>query len=148
MLGLQWFGPGISTAQKGQTFIEIMSIAVVMTVLLLLVLVATYNRNAQTQEMLVFNQSNIQCDGMNSSIARLYSNRGITSETLHLDYDATLLRVEGKPGNISIGPVSCFYIGKVSYDALEDLDEINLTKGDWCFEKGTDEIVVSVGQCS
>ena len=148
MLGLQGFGPGVSAAKRGQTSIEVISIAVAMTILLLIVLIATYNRNAQTQEMLVFNQNNIQCSEISSSIARIYSNRGITSETLQLDYDANFLRVEGKPGSISIGRISCFYVGSVSYGGLEDVDGIDLTQGDWCFEKGTGEIVMSVGPCS
>jgi hypothetical protein len=148
MESLDRIGRDSSHAKRGQTSIEIMSIAVVMAVLLLLVLVSTYNRNAQTQDVFLFNRSNIQCNAMASSIARLYSNRGIAKETLHLEFDANFLRVEGNPGSISIGRISCFYIGHVGSGALNDTDGINLLRGDWCFEKDNGGIAVDVGQCS
>jgi len=142
------FGKKGLRAQKGQTSIEILSIAIVMAALLLIVLVSSYVRNGQTQDMLVFNSTTSQCSEMSSVIARLYSNRAVAKEALRLEHEANFLRVEGKPGSISVGEVSCFYVGTVSYGALDDTDGIGLAKGEWCFGKSDGEIVLSGGQCS
>lgn len=140
------FGNG-SPAERGQTSVEIMSVAIVMTALLLLVLFTTFSRNAETQETLAFNENSIQCREMASVIARLYNNRGEVRESLFLDHDANALRVEGKPGSISVGSASCFYIGNLQIGAVSDVNGISFSGGWWCFEKNDGETLAGVGQC-
>ncbi len=147
---------GRGKRQAGQTSLEVIGIAVVLVVLLLLVLVTTYSRNMETQRILETSENSIQCSEMSATIARVYSNRATTYEALHLATGADLNRVEGKPGRIKVGKVSCSYIGGVEKSTGElDTDPdgagtvgIALGFGNWCFEKQPDtNVVVGQGEC-
>jgi hypothetical protein len=135
---------------------EIIGIAVILVALLLLVLVTTYNRNIQTQQLLEISNNGIQCSEMSAVVARMYSNRAITKETLHLSTRADLNRFEGKTGMIQVGTISCRYVGSVKKSTGEkDSDKqgtmlggLPLSIGTWCFEKRPDtNVVVSGGDC-
>lgn len=140
---------------KGQTPVEIVGITLFLAGLLLLVFVTTYARNAETAVVLETGEKNIQCNGMAAAIARLYSNRATTSETLALASEARLRRVEGKPGGINVGEISCSYIGSAERTGGKDSDPdgtgtegITLSAGQWCLEKRPDTgIVISEGEC-
>ncbi len=143
--------------QAGQVPLEIIGIAVVLVVLLLLVLVTTYNKNMETQRLLETSENSIQCSEMSTTIARVHSNRATTQETAYLATGADLNRVEGKPGGIKVGKVSCRYIGGIEKSTGElDTDPdgtgtlgIALSVGNWCFEKHPDtNVVVSQGECA
>lgn len=141
---------------KGQTPIEIVGISVILVGLLLLVFVTTYSRNEETGRILDASEKNIQCNGMAAAIARLYSNRATTSETLALASEARLRRVEGKPGGINVGEINCSYIGSAEKDGEKDSDPdgtgtegITLSAGLWCIKKSPDTgIVISAGECN
>jgi hypothetical protein len=139
-----------------QTPMETIGISIVLVGLLLLVFATTYARNAETGIALETAENNIECSGLSTAIARLYSNRATTSETVSLNSDALLRRVEGNPGGINVGEVSCNYIGSVEMEGGErDSDPggtgtagITLSIGQWCLEKsqGTG-IAASLGEC-
>lgn len=128
---------------RGQTPIEVIAIAVILVGLLLLVFVTTSGKNAETELALETAENSIQCNDMAAAIARLYSNRAITSETIALDFNARLRRVEGKPGSIDVGKISCSYIGSIKTEGGEsDSDPggtgtqgITLPAGLWCIRK-------------
>ena len=136
--------------KKGQTPLEIIGIAVVIVALLLMVFITTVNKNIETAQILTIGKNSIQCDAVASTIARLYNNRAITQETLNLETDTRLRRVEGNLGGINVGNISCSYIGSVSMDTgQKDSDPsgtgttgITLVVGDWCFEKNPETNVV------
>lgn len=135
---------------------EIIGIAVVMVALLLLVLVTTYYKNMQTQQLLEMSKNSTQCSEISSTISRMNSNRATTRETLAIETQALLRRVEGKPGGITIGEITCNYIGFVEMATGErDSDPsgtgatgITLSIGKWCFEKSDSKIVATQGECS
>ncbi len=148
-----------SLKEKGQTPIEVIAIAVIIVALLLLVFTTTMSRNMETDRVLIAGKSSIQCNAMASTIARLYNNRATTQETLNLELEARLRRVEGKQGGINVGEVSCSYIGSVAMypeDGKKDsnpddtgTDGITLAIGNWCFEKNPDtNIVITPGECT
>jgi len=134
--------------RKGQAPVEIISMTIIITVLLLLVLITTYNRNEDTERLLSTNEKSVQCSRMSSAIARIYSNRAGISETLHVQTTSDLNRLEGKPGQISVGNVSCNYLGRVmSGNQTDNTTGIRLSVGDWCFEKSDSNVAVSQGEC-
>lgn len=143
---------------RGQTPIEVIGITVVLVGLLLLVFAATYVRNAETKIVLETGENSIQCNGIAAVIARLYSNRANTSEIVSLGLEARFRRVEGKPGGINVGEISCSYIGSVERNAgTKDSDPngtgtagITLSAGQWCFEKspGTGIVIKSAVECA
>ena len=121
--------------------------SVVIVGLLLLVLVTTYARNMDTQRLLLQGESNVQCGGISAAIARLYTNRATISEQLHIEKQAELKRVEGKPGGILVGGVSCSYAGTVEVDGISDTAGVTLAVGNWCLEKSDSVIEISQGEC-
>jgi len=143
--------------EKGQTPLEIISIAVIIAAMLLLVFVTTVSRNLETEQIFTNGKNSIQCKAMTSTIARLYNNRATTQETLNLETEARLRRVEGNTGGINVGGISCNYIGSAArYTGLQkDSDEdgtgdtgITLGVGNWCFEKSPDtNIVITPEEC-
>ena len=149
----------LSLKEKGQTPIEIIIIAAVIVALLLLVFVTTTNRNMETDRVLSAGKNGIQCNAMSSVIARLYNNRATTQETLNLETEALLRRVEGKPGGINVEEISCNYIGSAAMypeDGRKDTDPngtgedgMVLGAGNWCFEKSPDtNIVLTPEECT
>ena len=148
-----------SLKEKGQTPLEVIAIAVVIASLLLLVFITTVSRNMETEQTFTIGKNDIQCNAMVSAIARLNNNRATTQETLNLETEARFRRVEGKPGGINVGEISCSYIGSVAMNpADEGMDTdpegtgkegITLDVGNWCFEKSPDtNIVLTQGECS
>ena len=149
----------LSLEKKGQMPIEVIGIAVVVAALLLLVFVTTVDRNIETAQVFNIGKNSIQCNAMASTIARLHNNRATTQETLNLETEARLRRVEGKYGGINVGEISCNYIGSAAMypaDARMDTDPngtgdtgITLGIGDWCFEKSPDtNIVITPEECT
>ena len=135
---------------RGQTPLEVVGVTVLLVGMLLLVLITTYARNSDTQELLKLSENGIQCNKMNSVIARLYSNRATTKETIHLEEIADINRIVGKPGQVLVGNINCPYIGTVTLtDTPDVLDTkgIRLAKGNWCFVKEPAIIRVTVGEC-
>ena len=148
-----------SLKEKGQTPLEIISIAVIIVAMLLLVFVTTVNRNLETEQIFTSGKNSIQCKTMTSAIARLYNNRATTQETLNFETEARLRRVEGNPGGINVGEISCSYIGSAAMypaDGRKDTDPngtgttgITLGVGNWCFEKNPDtNIVITPEECT
>ena len=133
--------------KKGQTPIEIIGLSVVILVLLLLVFVTTYNRNEDTKRLLLSGVEGIQCNRMSASIARIYSNRAVVRETLHLATAAILKRNEGSPGGIIVGGVSCSYVGDIESQSVLDTTGITLSIGNWCFERGDSGVLIEPGAC-
>jgi hypothetical protein len=137
----------------GQAPIEVIGVAVVLVGLLLMVMVATYIRNEDTQQLLETSENSIQCSDISSAIARVYSNRGVVKESVHFFSEARIERVLGNPGSVTVGSVTCEYIGSIKRPGLPDLFDtdpggIALGKGDWCFQKVDMEITVQAGDCS
>ena len=127
--------------------------------MLLLVFVTTVNKNMETEQIFTIGKNNIQCNAMTLTIARLYNNRARTQETLNLETEARLRRVEGNLGGINVGDLSCNYIGSVAMypaDGRKDTDPdgmgttgITLGIGNWCFEKNNDtNVVLTPGECT
>lgn len=140
-----------SRPKKAQMPMEIIAMAVVLVGLLLLVLVTTYYKNIQTQQIMEMSENSIQCNEMSTIIARMHSNRATTREIAFLATESNLRRVEKKPGGIRVGEISCSYIGKVEKTTGEsDTDPggtgttgITLSTGEWCFEKSDGKIEIS-----
>ncbi len=145
--------------EKGQMSIEIIGIAVIVVALLLLVFVATTSKNIESNQILAIGKNSIQCNTMSSVIARMYNNRAITQETLNLETETRIRRVEGKPGGINVEGISCNYMGSVAMnpaDGRKDTDPngtgetgMTLGMGNWCFEKDSDtNVVLTQGECT
>ncbi len=147
--------------EKGQVSIEIIIISVIIVAMLLLVFITTSNINMETERVLTIGKNNIECNRISTVIARLYNNRATTKETINLEEEALLRRVEGNSGGINIGGASCSYIGSAEMNTGKDSDpngtgEEGITLiidpivgGNWCFEKSPDtNIVITVGECT
>ncbi len=137
----------------GQAPIEVVGVSVILVGLLLVVMVATYVRNEETQRLLETSENSIQCNQIASAIARVYSNRGVVKESVHFFSEATIERVSGKPGTIRVENVSCEYLGSIKKPGSPDEVDtgpggIVLEKGNWCFWKQELEITVVAGDCS
>ena len=146
-------------SKKAQMTIEMISVAVIVVALLLLVFITTSNRNMETERILTSGKNSIQCNAIASVIARLYNNRATTQETLNLETEARLRRVEGNIGGINVGEIACNYIGSAEMypaDGTRDTDPggtgetgITLEVRNWCFEKNPDtNIVLTPGECT
>lgn len=137
--------------RKAQTPLEIIGISVVLVGLLLVVLLTTYDRNIQTQDMLTIGESNILCQKTSSSIARIYSNRATIKETITLTRTVLFERAEGRAGIISIESISCPYIAPAQKNTGEkdtDPGGLYLTVGKWCFEKLGSNVLITPGDCT
>lgn len=136
---------------RGQISTELLVVATVLAALLLIVVVTTYNTNMETGRLLSESQNSIQCNEISSVIARAYSNRATTKETVFLAENAKLERISGKPGGITVGTITCEYVGTIENSAgTKDIYSggISLAKGNWCFSKSDGVIVLNEGGCT
>ena len=137
--------------QKAQTPLEILGISIVLVGLLLVVMLTTYNKNIQSQELLETGESSVLCQQVSSAIANLYTNRAQASETITLPRQALFERAEGHIGILSIGNVTCPYIAPVQSSTGEKdtgTGGIPLAVGKWCFEKMDHNVLVAQGECN
>jgi len=143
--------------QNAQTAIEIIGIAVVLFALLLLVLLTTFNRNMQTQNLMEINHNIIQCSEVSSTVGRMFNNQATTRETVTIARATSFNRVEGNPGGLKVGSVTCSYVGNVQLSTGEKDTDIagagnvgtTIGIGSWCFEKEPDtNAVITGGECS
>lgn len=142
---------------KGQTPIEIIGITIVLVALLFLVIITSFVKNNETMQLQEFNENSAQCNEMGATIVRMYSNRATTIETINIEVDSTIQRVEGKSGGISVRGFSCAYVGSVQKSTGEKdsdpngtgADGITLAVGVWCLEKTPDtNVVATQGECA
>jgi len=138
--------------RKAQTPLEILGVSVVLIGLLLVVLLATYTRNAQTEEMLTIGENSILCQEVSSAIASVYSNRATVKETLSLTNEVLFERASSsRTGIMTIGSVSCSYISPVQLNTGEkdtDFGGLPLGIGNWCFENLDHDVLVTEGVCT
>ena len=146
--------------EKGQVSIEMVIISVIIVGMLLLVFITTSNTNMETGRILTIGKNSIECNRISTTIARLYNNRATTKETINIEEEALLRRVEGNSGGINVGGASCSDIGSAAkYTVLpQDFDSypngtgtegITLGVGNWCFEKSYDtNIVITPEECT
>ena len=137
--------------RKAQTPLEIMGISIVLVGLLLVVMLTTYNRNIQTQDLLVTGESSILCQQVSSGISKIYINRASISETVPLTRITLFERAEGNTGILTIENVTCGYIAPVQLSTGEkdtDAGGVTLAVGNWCFEKFDSNVLVTQGACT
>ena len=103
--------------KRAQVNVEVLGAAIIIMGLLVLVLVTVYQRDAEAGRIADAGMNSIQCNKISGAISNLHNNRATSEQSLLIDRNAGILKIGAGPGQISVGGISCNYLGVVSGEA-------------------------------